>query len=197
MRFKLTRGKQLVVFAQTHITRRGSAREPFPAPEREVLRCYPMLWYRMDSDEINGLPLPSLLIEMLHSGRWLHPGDEALKRLIPFLNEPIIFLKSVESMRRESPKHFAGDLAMARTFRFVDNPNEASDLPWLDVHRAVFIAVNRVPGDDVAIALDYRTDATIPRIVASDWGDGKTGCRWREVAPSFAAFVARLGAETL
>jgi len=151
----------------------------------------------MDSDEINGLPLPSLLIEMLHSGRWLHPGDEAIKRLIPFLSDPIVFLQSVESMRRESPKHFAGDLVMARTFRFVDNPTEASDLPWLDVHRAVFIAVNRVPGDDVAIALDYRTDATIPRIVASDWGGGKTGCRWREVAPSFAAFVARLAAEGL
>jgi hypothetical protein len=146
----------------------------------------------MVSDQINGLPLPSLLIEMLRSGRWLHPGDEALKRLIPFLDDPISFLQDVETMRRESPKHFAGDLAMARTFQFVDNPAEGSDLPWLDVHRAVFIAVNRVPGDDVAIALDYRTDLANPRVIASDWDDEKGVCRWREVAPSFSAFVERL-----
>ena len=149
----------------------------------------------MGSHEINGLPLPALLVEMLETGRWQHPGDEAVKRVIPFLNDPVIFLKSVDSMQRESPKHFAGDAGMARTFRFVDSATDDSELPWLDVHQAVFVAVNKVPGDDVAIALDYRTGAGNPRVVASDWGDGKNGCRWREVAPSFSAFVERLALE--
>ena len=33
---------------------------------------------------------------------------------------------------------------------------------------AVLIAVNRRPGDDVAIALDYRSSAEDPAVVASD-----------------------------
>jgi hypothetical protein len=37
-----------------------------------------------------------------------------------------------------------------------------SDLPWLDIEQAFNIAVNRRPGDDVAIALDYRTTRLIP-----------------------------------
>lgn len=41
------------------------------------------------------------------------------------------------------------------------------ELPWLDVEQAFFIAVNRVPGDDVGLARDYRTDAHDPRVVGS------------------------------
>lgn len=40
----------------------------------------------------------------------------------------------------------------------------AAGLPWLDAEQAFFIAVNRLLGDDVALALDYRAD---PRIVGS------------------------------
>jgi hypothetical protein len=72
------------------------------------------------------------------------------------------------------------------------------DLPWLDVEQAVNIAVNKRPGDDVAIALDYRTDPSDPRVVGSDaWtGHHETGrfqYVWREVAPSFSAFAEALG----
>jgi hypothetical protein len=58
----------------------------------------------------------------------------------------------------------------------------------------VFIAVCRFAGDDTAIALDYRTDAADPRVVASAY-DEALGYRWLEVAPSFSAFVERLAAE--
>jgi hypothetical protein len=66
-------------------------------------------------------------------------------------------------------------------------------LPWLDVELAVFVAVNRFPGDDLAIALDYRTKASEPRVVANDWVQSEGGCIWREVAPSFSEFVRLLG----
>ena len=66
-------------------------------------------------------------------------------------------------------------------------------LPWLDVEMAILVAVNRFPGDDLGIALDYRTDTADPRVVASDWDPGPGGCRWREVAPSFSKFVQLLG----
>jgi hypothetical protein len=50
-----------------------------------------------------------------------------------------------------------------------------------------------VPGDDVAIALDYRGDPSGPCVVASDlWTDPRQ-CAWRIVAPTFGAFAAALG----
>ena len=70
--------------------------------------------------------------------------------------------------------------------------------PWLDVEQALNIAVNRRPGDDVAIALDYRTGLSDPRVVGSDaWtGQHETGqfrYVWREVAPAFSVFAEALG----
>ncbi|WP_143740281.1 hypothetical protein [Micromonospora echinospora] len=63
------------------------------------------------------------------------------------------------------------------------------ELPWLDAEQAVFIAVDRIPGDDVAMALDYRTDPADPRVVVSDfWTDPKQ-CSWRAVAPTFSQLV--------
>ncbi|WP_433469809.1 S1 RNA-binding domain-containing protein [Spirillospora sp. CA-128828] len=67
------------------------------------------------------------------------------------------------------------------------------ELPWLDADLAVLIGVNRNPGDDVAIALDYRTGSDEPRVVASDWWTDPHRCAWRVVAPTFSAFAAALG----
>jgi len=55
----------------------------------------------------------------------------------------------------------------------------------------LFIAVNRVAGDDVAIALDYRTSMIDPRVVASYWIENKYG-RWCAVAPTLSHFVDML-----
>ncbi len=66
-------------------------------------------------------------------------------------------------------------------------------LPWLDVDRAFLIAVARYAGDETAVALDHRTSAPDPWIVASDvWtADGQVS--WRTVAPTFSGFVAGIG----
>ena len=66
---------------------------------------------------------------------------------------------------------------------------EPRSLPWLDVELSLFIAVNRLMGDDLAIALDYRTSDTDPRVVASDWWTGDNTLHWREAFPTFSAFV--------
>ncbi len=46
--------------------------------------------------------------------------------------------------------------------------HEVNGLP-LPPRLVFLIAVNRESGADVAIALDYRTSMTDPRVVASDW----------------------------
>jgi len=155
---------------------------------------------------VRGLALPQLLVSLLDSGRWRHPGDDMLGAVVPWFEDPLDFLDSPGQMRRESCFLYEDGS--------VDNPRDSaffhvvrgsvaglSDLPWLDVEQAFNIAVNRRLGDDVAIALDYRTDPSDPRVVGSDvWTSqhqaGRVQYVWRQVAPTFSAFAEALGLDT-
>jgi hypothetical protein len=143
---------------------------------------------------VNGWPLPELLVALIRDGHWVHPGDARLRELIPFLVDPVVFLSTPEAMAFESRWHLADDPRLSALFQIVRGSRTVGpvELPWLDADRSFFVAVNRWPGDDVGIALDYRTDALDPRVIASDWGSGQA-CIWREVAPSLSGFVRLLG----
>lgn len=143
---------------------------------------------------IKGLPLPELLVKLLEAGAWQHPGDRVLAQVIPFLREPVDFLGSVAAMRRESSMAFAEDPQYSFFHLLCGSRHRTPiELPWLDVDLAVFVAVNRDPGDDVGVALDYRTSREDPRVVAGDWWSEPHVCLWREVAPTFSEFVALVG----
>ena len=143
---------------------------------------------------MNKLIFPPLLVELMNTGRWKQPSDEKIKQVIPFLLEPVDFLLDVDGIRRESSGVLADMSDMSEFFHeYRGSKTSEKDLPWLDVDRALFVAVNRVAGADIAIALDYRTDVNDPRVVASDWWSGnKTHC-WREVESRFSDFVRKLG----
>jgi hypothetical protein len=146
--------------------------------------------------EVRGLPLPPLLIALLEQKRWRHPGDELLQSLIPYLREPVDFLLSLEKIDFESDKlSWCDDHKLSQLFHITCGSRFSTPihLPWLDIEKAFFIAVNRVPGDDIAIALDYRTDVYDPRVVASDLWSIPGRYVWQEVTPTFSQFVARLG----
>lgn len=147
---------------------------------------------------VRGLLLPALLAGLLASGRWQHPGDEVLHEVLPWFKDPVDFLSTTDLMERESRSldMDAGDARASRMLH-VTRGSVAGKiwLPWLDAEAAVLIAVNRHPGDDVAIALDYRNDARNPAVVASDawtW-TYPSAYLWRPVAPTFEAFAAMLG----
>ncbi|MGH3737333.1 MAG: hypothetical protein ACRDT6_17215 [Micromonosporaceae bacterium] len=145
---------------------------------------------------VRGLVLPASLISLLKTGGWRNPDESALRALIPWFRDPLIFLTSVYGMRRESASMdlFADDEPSAELFREVRGSQVAHpvELPWLDVEQAVLIAVNRNPGDDVALALDYRTDRGDPRVVGSDFWTNPKQCSWRVVTPTFTELVVRL-----
>jgi len=150
-----------------------------------------------DATVVRGLAVPPTLTDLLERGRWKHPGDTVLRKVIPWFGAPLIFLSTVDQMRRESRSidRFADDDRSSTLFRAKrasasDGPVE---LPWLDTERAFLIAVNRIPGDDVAVALDYRTDAAGPRVLASDFWSNPGQCAWRIVAPTFVSFADALG----
>jgi hypothetical protein len=152
---------------------------------------------------VRGLVLPQLLVSLLDSGQWRHPGDDVLSAVVPWFEDPLVFLRSPGEMRRESYFLYedgsADDRRGSALFHVVRGSVPGpGDLPWLDVEQAFNIAVNRRLGDDVAIALDYRTDPSDPRVVGSDaWtGRHQTGrvqYVWRQVAPTFSAFTGVLG----
>ncbi|MER7760183.1 hypothetical protein [Streptomyces sp. NPDC097619] len=146
---------------------------------------------------VRGLTLPVRLTSLIEGGRWRHPGDPALSECVPWFEDPLAFVRDPEQMAfaSRSLDLYADDphstcFAVARGSRAAADPLE---LPWLDADLAVLIAVTRNPGDDGALALDYRSDPSDPRVVGSDhWSDPNT-CRRRIVAPTFTAFAATLG----
>jgi hypothetical protein len=147
---------------------------------------------------VNGLLMPPLLVELIQSGRWRHPGDAVIRRVAPCLRDDAVdFMGTIEWMRLKSSGHLADDPRMSRLFREVRGDDAKTGrtigLPWRDVAKSFIIAVNREFGADVAIALDFRTDPADPAVIASEWLPGREGVAWRQVAPTFAAFARAIG----
>ncbi|WP_346125615.1 hypothetical protein [Micromonospora coerulea] len=138
-----------------------------------------------------------MLVTLLEQGLWRHPGAQVLQDVMPWFQDPLMFPGSLDRMRFEngSMDLFADDAPLSQLFRVTrgSRADRPVDLPWLDAERAVFIAVNRDPGDDVALALDYRTDLADPRVVASDFWTNPSQCSWRLVAPTFTQLLTVLG----
>ena len=137
--------------------------------------------------------MPPLLCDLIAAGRWRQPSDKVISATVPFLREPVDFLLAEAAMRFESQGQCV-DLPTARPFfhEYRGSESEARALPWLDADLALFVAVNRVAGADLGIALDYRTSFTDPRVVASDWWTGDETCHWREAFSTFSSFIDAL-----
>ncbi|WP_089106491.1 hypothetical protein [Streptomyces hyaluromycini] len=150
----------------------------------------------MAQAKVRGLPVPAALTTLLDQGRWRHPGDAEMARLIPWFGIPVDFLSSVHSMERESGSLDTadGDEPFAAFLHLAWGSRQQApvELPWLDVEKAFFIAVNREIGDDVALALDFRTDPADPRVVGSHVSTDPMAQRWRVVTPTFSSFAAAL-----
>ena len=154
-----------------------------------------MLFAKSEGHEITicGLPMPPALVSLIEAGGWVHPGDQVVQEVIPFLKEPVDFL-SVDSMEFESSGHLADAPHFSLLFHEVRGGGTSCvpDLPWRDVSRSFFIAVNRNIGDDIGIALDFRKGGdSNPSVIASDWSDGT--CKWRRVSDSLTEFLHRIG----
>ena len=167
---------------------------------------------------VNGLPLPPLLISLIQQGKWRYPGaalmNEVMPKAVGRVDLPIEFysLKTIRSETASHLRYFKDDDEVVHLFRetaatlgipWMDElfhmlrgsvSTTSIELPWLDIEKSVFIAGSEVIGDDIEIALDYRTKEEDPRVVAPAWGVwGAQGCLWTEVTPTFSEFVERLG----
>lgn len=141
---------------------------------------------KLSSNTVNGLQIPSKLIELIESDKWKHPSNEILNKVIPFFKYDVIFLDTVEKMERES---YGQDLALEVLYE----KNGAESLPWRDLDLSFFIAVCKSPGDDIGIALDFRTSMENPRVIGNNWHTDLEGSPWEEISFTFDEFVDRIG----
>ena len=146
--------------------------------------------------EIRGMRFPPAFIELWLAGKWQQPDEDLIRSLIPWLQGPIEFIEVMHWMvgeNREPLADYPDDTRMFREYRGSISPDK-TDLPWLDVEKSLFIAVNRIHGDDLAIALDFRSSMENPRVVASYWCGEYKDCHveWRLVTETFSEFLTRL-----
>src|SRR5262245_61564389 len=133
---------------------------------------------------------PPLLRQLINERRWRHPGDDMLLRAIPFLDRPVHFYLTLDAMWHASRGEFADDPQMSLLFHeYRGQRRDATPLTWLDADMMLMLAVNREIGDDVGIALDFRTGFDDPRVVASDWQTDDHTHHWREAFRCFSDFV--------
>ncbi len=142
-----------------------------------------------------GFPLPPKLIELLETGRWVHPGDEVMLAKVPFIHDPLVFRGSHELLSDLPPLMGEHEFENDSLFEYRGSMVNDRDLPWIDVEKRRIMIYNKYPGDDVSIALDYRTGIKSPRVVGSDWHSG-SGCMYRQISESFDEFALLIGLAT-
>lgn len=148
--------------------------------------------------DIRGMRLPPLFVELWNSGKWRQPQEKLIQQLIPWLNGPVEFIEEMQWLELENSGQLADIPFASKMFQEYhgNNLKEKPDLPWLDIDQALFIAVNREHGDDLGIAIDFRTSLTDPRVVASRWCSNPHHVEWDLVTDTFSEFVHRLEMKT-
>ncbi len=131
------------------------------------------------------LPLPDLLINLIDNERWGQLSDYIIWSAIPILNGiPMYLIEDIAGMHGKELDYTFDDAGLTDRFRTYRGLQASqNDLPWLDIELARVIMTSRIPGDDNYVVLDYRTDVSTPRVLASDWTSD--GLMWVQVFPSF------------
>lgn len=146
--------------------------------------------------EIRGMRFPQAFVELWLAGKWEQPNESLIQLLIPWLQGPVEFIEVMHWLvteNRASLVDYPDEAEIFREYRGSISPDK-TDLPWLDVEKSLFIAVNRIHGDDLGIALDFRTSLDNPRVVASYWCGEQEDyhVEWRLVTEAFSEFLTRL-----
>lgn len=160
------------------------------------------------------LVIPGAMIEADRIAKWPSQrrlSGSLLSTAAPFMSAmdfELLTLSQVSGKERseiadlETLAFFAKTPSSALMHRVYagSNPQGPSDLPWLDVEKALVIGGGADYGDDTFIALDYRPDRNDPRVVISEYHHyGPEGARtasshftWLEVAGNIQTFLAVL-----
>ncbi len=146
--------------------------------------------------EIRDMRFPPAFVELWMAGKWQQPDESLIQSLIPWLQGPIEFIEVMHWLVTENGSPLVDYLDSANKFREYRGSvsHDKTDLPWLDLEKSLFIAVNRIRGDDLGIALDFRTSTDDPRVVASYWCGERDDyhVEWRLVTEMFSEFLTKV-----
>lgn len=155
------------------------------------------IFYRSMSTKINGLELPSLLLDLLAKGKWELPEkQEKFKNLfkhtlaVQSINGLLYSLKTMKSetkvFQEDSP-----DLVL------MFHGQKDSDFNPGDIDPTKIICIGDLGlGSDQPIALDYRLDESNPRVITILWRSLPEGNRWITISENFEEFVEMIGLES-
>ena len=140
--------------------------------------------------------IPQTLLKLIEDGTWVQPSDEKIEQIAPcFRGEELDFCLTKESIIHNSNHELVNGEVIDNYFREYTgskhNPENSSK--WRDVEKSIVIAVNRHPGDDIAIALDYRQSKDDPKVIGSDWTDDENGIQWKIISNTMTQFLEKLG----
>ena len=135
---------------------------------------------------INGLPLPSDLLELINTGRWQCPRDQS-KVDILFPDRGELELYSLEYMPLEN-KYWVNQTNPM----FIGEPDAANPPGDIDPHQSILIGGLGI-GYDQPIALDYRFPIGEPCVLTLKWSLNGRSNRWIKIAPNIRIFSEMLG----
>ena len=141
--------------------------------------------------KIKDVYLPALLIDLIKQGIWQTYTTQKIRKVAPFLIEPMEFLQSIEEIKNvsENPILLQENIFGIQSSRLLESNIE---FPLLDYDKSIYIAINKYPGDDIGIALDFRKNSTEPCVVASDFNGHHPHCEWRVISQNLADFIQNI-----
>lgn len=91
--------------------------------------------HAMAPSTVRGLTLPSQLTSLVDRGLWRHPGDAVLAEVIPWFEDPLVFVSNPKQMEFASQTmDMLADDPHCAFFRVARESNATGplELPWLD-----------------------------------------------------------------
>jgi hypothetical protein len=142
---------------------------------------------------INGLPLPSDLLTLIHTGRWKFPDDlTAVKRIFPVWHKALSHASGNMLYTLDYMPHGNQSWPEEKDPMFIGAPDPVKAPGDIDPKLSVIIG-DLGHGSDQPIALDYRSSMDHPRVLTLEWSYLALNNRWIEVAPNIQSFAELLG----
>ncbi len=161
------------------------------ARQESVVVCVGRLRMTSSATEMQMLAVPNLLEELIAAGRWPRDSSEAMaqnlkSRVAP---ERVRALAPEEDWLYLMPPPFQTVRERSKNNPYWRSP--VADPEGIDFDLALDIGDFGI-GSDAPILLDYREDASNPRVIRLRWRNGEPN-RWVVMAHSFQHFVEELG----
>ncbi len=157
---------------------------------------------------INGLKLPSKLIQLLENDEWKAPYDKSgIKKILELpkdLKGRFDEFDDYADFETYDLKLMTNESIAAKNWQnadwledmgtmFLGAPDEIVIPGTIDVEKSIIIA-DLGSGSDSPFTLDYREDIRNPSVMIIRWGeDSAKDNRWMKIAVSFDSFIEKIG----